>query len=504
MSGGARIALRAAFTAALLLGCASAGGPGTVPPPAGTALPEPAVAAQPARLVLVAIDGLPASAVPSGDAARASLAPTLAALGAAGIAATRVQPAFPPNAPVTHATLVTGLPAARYGIVSERPLGRDGVGPPRRLPARELRGRTLWKAVSDAGGTVAALDWPVTGSAAVAELLPTIDPARLADSRAWLSGATARVADLARRAGGEDPDAAVPGPKRDGVLVSVACHLLAGEAPPRLLLLRLSALAVAQQLAGPGSAAARQALRSTDARVGELVSCLRGAGRLAETALLVTGDHGAMPVHTAIRPNVELAAVGLVTTDSRGRVVQWDAFARSNGGSAFVYAHSADLALLARRALEEAARKSGGAFHVVSADEMLARGADPEAWFGLDAEPGWVFEDAAGGPVLAAASQLAEGGYASGDPSMATALVAWGPALRGGLLVPDLRQIDVAPTVARWLGLSLPDAAGRPVVGLLRELPAAPPIVGLPPRAMPDTTVPRTQPERRAPKGGRR
>lgn len=106
--------------------------------------------------------------------------------------------------------------------------------------------------------------------------------------------------------------------------------------------------------------------------------------------------------------------------------MRWNALARSNGGSAFVYARQEDDALLARRALEEAAGQTG-AFHVVSAQEMLARGADPQAWFGIDAAPGWVFEDGAEGARLGPASQRAAGGYAPGEPRMATGLVAWGP-----------------------------------------------------------------------------
>jgi arylsulfatase A-like enzyme len=250
------------------------------------------------------------------------------------------------------------------------------------------------------------------------------------------------------------------------VTVRVACDLLAGEAPPRLLLLRLSQTAAALAAAPPGSPGARAAVAGADAELGRLLSCLRRAGRLAGTALVVTGDHGAMPVHTAIRPNAKLAEVGLLTMDTRGVPVRWDAFARSNGGSAFVYAGDEDQALLARRALEEAAAESGGAFRVVSAREMVDRGADPQAWFGLDARPGWLFEDVVAAPLAVPATVASAGGYGSAEPRMATGLVAWGAGVRAGVRVPELRQIDIAPTLARWLGLSLEGAEGRALVGL--------------------------------------
>jgi arylsulfatase A-like enzyme len=250
-------------------------------------------------------------------------------------------------------------------------------------------------------------------------------------------------------------------------MTRVACDLLSGEAPPRLLLLHLSQTAAALAAAPPGSPGVRRAVAGADAEVGRLLACLRRSGRLAGTALVVTGDHGAMPVHTAIRPNAKLVEVGLLTVDPRGVPVRWDAFARSNGGSAFVYAGDEAQALLARRALEEAAAESGGAFRVASARELVDRGADPQAWFGLDARPGWVFADAVSPPLAVPAPTASAGGYGSLEPRMATGLVAWGPGVRAGVRVPELRQIDIAPTLARWLSLSLEGAEGRVLVGLV-------------------------------------
>jgi hypothetical protein len=51
---------------------------------------------------------------------------------------------------------------------------------------------------------------------------------------------------------------------------------------------------------------------------------------------------------------------------------------------------------------------------------------------------------------------------------MATGLVAWGAGLRAGVQVPALRQVDVAPILARLLGVALPDAEGRALEGVLQ------------------------------------
>lgn len=420
--------------AALLAGGCSGARPGAPRAGAGDALPAAERARRPERLVLIAVPGLvPAHYLPAPGAA--PLAPQLAALAEGGVAVESLRPVFPPATVPALVSLVTGRPPASHGAVSLRALEAGGVGAPRPLAASAIEGRTLWQAVSLAGAAAASFDWPASEGSPAAQ--------------APAPGAPAE-----------------PGAARDAALVDAACALATGASPPRLLGLVLAQGGVARLAAAPGSRAAEAAIAGADAQIGRLVACLRRAGRLESSAIVVAGDHGALPVHTAIRPNVALAAVGLLTMN-RDQAVGWAALARSNGGSAFVYAQDDDDALLARRALEEAARETG-VFRVVSAQEMLARGADPQAWFGLDAAPGWIFEDAVAGPRLGPASQRAAGGYAPGEPRMATGLVAWGAGFRPGVRVPELRQVDVAPTLALLLGVALDDAEGRALPGILQ------------------------------------
>lgn len=421
---------------AALAGLACAGGPRALAPAsrAEGALPAVEGVRRPALLVLVAVPGLaPAHYLPAPGAP--ALAPQLAALADAGVAVEAVRPVFPPATLPALVSLVTGRTPASHGAFASRPLEPKGLGRPRPLAASAIGGETLWQALARAGAPAAAFDWPGTDGSPVAQAPAPGTP-------------------------GE------PGAARDAALVEAACALAAGPSPPRLLALVLSEAAVARLAAPPGSRRVDAAIASADARIGRLVGCLRHAGRLASSAIVVTGDHGALAVHTAVRPNAVLAEVGLVTARKR-EVLSWQALARSHGGSAFVYAAEADDALLARRALEAAARETG-AFRVVSAQEMLARGADPQAWFGLDAAPGWVFEDDVVGPRLAPASQRGAGGYPPGEPRMATGLVAWGAGLRPSVRVPELRQVDVAPTLALLLGVRLDEADGAALTGIVQ------------------------------------
>jgi hypothetical protein len=255
-----------------------------------------------------------------------------------------------------------------------------------------------------------------------------------------------------------------PGAARDALLVDLACTALSHA--PRLVLLRVRGPEVAVAAEGPRSEAAERAFAQLDHELARLVRCAGSSGRLADTAFVVVGDRALLTAHTAVRPNVWLQAEELIGPQGR-----WKAIARSNGGSAFVYASDAPSALEARQTLEEAARRTN-AFRVVSADEMIRRGADPEAWFGLEAEPGFAFEDDRLGRPLAPAHSRAVGGYLRESAEQRTGFVAFGRGVRRGLDVPTMSQLDVAPTLAALLRTKLEPTAGRALVGLLRVGPA--------------------------------
>jgi hypothetical protein len=196
------------------------------------------------------------------------------------------------------------------------------------------------------------------------------------------------------------------------------------------------------------------------------------AGSLNTAAIVVVGDRAFLPVHTAVRPNFVLADAGLLDLGNTGAIESWNAVVRSNGGSAFVYAREDGAAVSARKALEIGAERTG-AYRVVSAEEMIRRDADAEAWFGLEARPGFAFDDSARGPLLRPSARRGAGGYLDPGPDLGPGFVAYGLGLRRNLLIPEIDQLDIGPTIAELRGIDLPGAQGRAFVGIL-HLPAHP------------------------------
>ena len=238
-------------------------------------------------------------------------------------------------------------------------------------------------------------------------------------------------------------------------------------------------------------------LASVDREIGRIVDCLDANGQLAETALFVIGDVAYQPVHTQVSPNIALVRRGLIGRDPRSStgIRSWLAVVRSHGRSAYVYAKDGKNAVEARSLLEAEAKKTG-AFAVVSAGDLAKAGADPQAWFGLIAAPGFVIGNEMVGPSMIPADlRGAAGGLREpGETSNSVGFVAWGRGIRRQIRIPTFDLEDIAPTIARLIGLRLDEGVdGQPLVGLLRAAVPAPPPgpkrLGADPRGKPDQMI---------------
>ncbi len=439
-------------------------------------LSNPLAAAR--RVVLVSVAGLRpvhyGAGTEKGLQTRGVLMPNLAQLARNGAYADAMIPVLPSAPYPVHATLVTGLRPKRHGVLGDELLGPRGLYV--RGIAREsrIRGIPLWRAARAAGHSTVSLNWPSTRGADVALLLPDMGVPERAADQTWLAllaeEASPWVVDRLRQLDETLPATAWPTTeRRDELVEQLACEIVVQPVTPALWLLAFERSGTALARNGPGSDGARMGFERVDAALGRLLECFDAAGLADTTAFVVVGDRSLFPLHTVVYPNTVLQQVGLITPAPRhlgSGVASWDAFVRSYGGAAVVYAKGEDDALLARRALEEQATRTR-AFRIVSAGELETLHSDPEAWFGLQAEAGYGVGQSARGPLLQATDRRGLGGSLPTQTDSAVGFVAWGAGLRPGVRVPEMWQIDVAPTVASLLGFRLPGADGSPLVGIL-------------------------------------
>ena len=215
----------------------------------------------------------------------------------------------------------------------------------------------------------------------------------------------------------------------------------------------------------------------------QLAQLRRLVGDDENAALFVSGDHGMRWTWRTFRPNVALAQAGLLVADSAGRIDLSRTRALSpNGywvmvnrtawkGGIVPPAEAAAVQAAARRALE-AARGTDGQPIVTRlwrGDEADSLGIGGPVGGDLyyDVADGYGWSSQAAGAVASSARPGGAHGYPSVRADMQTVFCAAGAAIGARRLGPG-RTIDVAPTVAEWLGARAPaDAVGR---SRLREL----------------------------------
>jgi arylsulfatase A-like enzyme len=208
----------------------------------------------------------------------------------------------------------------------------------------------------------------------------------------------------------------------------------------------------------------KPAVSRVDAHVGAVVRALRDvAGEQA--TVVVTGDHGFQDVRRLVFPNAALSKAGLRGCPRAGEA--WRATVHVAGGAAAVFVNPPDDAPTAARAEEVLRRDARGRYTVLGRADLDALGAMTGAALGIEAAPGY----AVGGSCARGATASSTGGSHGFLPSratMATGFVAAGAGVRAGVMLDRIRLVDVAPTVARLLGLAPPPVEGRVLEEIVR------------------------------------
>jgi hypothetical protein len=201
----------------------------------------------------------------------------------------------------------------------------------------------------------------------------------------------------------------------------------------------------------------------------------------ANAALFVTGDHGMRPTWRTFRPNVALAAAGLLAVDDSGRVDAARTRAVAPDGlyimvnttewlDGMVPPDSAAAVLATADSAIRAVRGPDGEpvvteTWIVTVDDPLGRGGPVGGGLYFETAPGY---DWSGAPVGDAAGEGRVGGqhgFPATSPDMYTVLCASSSAFPAERL-PPARVTDAAASVAAWLGIPAPrGSVGRTVVG---------------------------------------
>jgi predicted AlkP superfamily pyrophosphatase or phosphodiesterase len=421
------------------------------------------------HVVLISLDGFAAWAL---DDPSLSV-PTLRKLAANGAVAGSLRPVNPTVTWPNHTTLVSGVTPARHRVLYNGLLKREPGVPPRVEPwlprDQMVHAPTLYDVAHARGLTTAQVDWVAIQAA------PTITwefPERPAPD--------GKIAQELVKAGALMPAELEAFASRnivwrDRIWTDAAVHILQTHRP-NLLMFHLLSLDSMQHRYGPRTLAATAAMALLDAQVAQVVAAVERAGLVSRTTFFVVSDHGFKVVKRQIRLNVALARAGLLTVQD-GKIRASQAYAVPEGGSAIVFLTAPDPTgdLLAR--VKKAVAGVEGVDAVVEPADYARFGlpqpaaSDQMGALFVTPRDGYAFAAPADGEVVIDAPEgsLGAHGYPATDPDMGALFIASGAGIRPGVRLGVVDNVDVAPTMAALLGLTLGNVDGK----VLKEILAS-------------------------------
>ncbi|HTN76241.1 MAG TPA: ectonucleotide pyrophosphatase/phosphodiesterase [Pirellulaceae bacterium] len=441
---------------------------------------EEAAPAKPVKhVVLVSIDGMGASYL---NDPRADL-PNLRALARQGAAATGMVTSFPSVTWPCHTSLITGVVPAKHGVIGNgvwnRELNRGitYIGDPTLTKEESIRVPTLYDAAHAQGLSCGSVIWPCcNGAKSLRWCIPDSNKPEL-HAKYTTPGFVEELskADIDITKLGEWGWSKERSHDRDIVYTRVANYLLEKHRV-NLLLVHLITPDGVEHNVGPHTREAYQAVHESDQRIGEIWQTLQGPELKGQAALFVVSDHGFAPYEKNIRPNARLRELGLITVDAADKVTERQAWCVSQGGSAFIYVLDKSRAAEIAKQLQKEFAAQPGVTSVLTPESFAKLGLPaPESnseapQLILTTGPGYSFADnVAGDVVIDVGSQKGTHGHDPQPAHMHAMFVAAGAGIQPGVKLDVIQNVDVAPTIARLMGIPLKEVDGQVLEKILAK-----------------------------------
>jgi predicted AlkP superfamily pyrophosphatase or phosphodiesterase len=417
-------------------------------------------------VLMISIDGLrPLDVIDAQE--RGFAVPNLRAFMTDGAYAQGVKNVLPTVTYPDHTTLITGVWPAVHGISNNTtfdPLGKNMGG--WYWYASDIKVPTLWDAVHGEHKIVASIDWPVSvGTPSIDYDIPEYWRAQQPDDVKLIKAlSTPGLVDTLQKDSGA-PFVSMLGetPASDVVRAKYAAALIA-RYHPQFFTLHLVSQDGMQHEFGPGTAEARSTLATIDGAVGDLVAAARKAE--PDIVIAIVSDHGFASVDHDVNLAAAFVKAGLITLDPKTqKVTDWKASVWEAGGSAAIVLkdpndkalHDKVAALLSQLAADPA----NGIAQVIDRPQIAAMGGGTEPSFWVDLKIGYMAGRSLVSPLVTAGSLKGMHGNFPTHPEMRATFMIDGPGIPKADALGEIDMRDIAPTLAKVLGVPLPTANGK-------------------------------------------
>ncbi len=389
------------------------------------------------HVILITINGLRSDFVIGAESQRLNI-PNIQALRSRGSYAVGFESVFPSQTIPAHASMITGTLPADHGVTSDYPFDPENASQSKEpyKSAKEIKTDTVFDLALRENLLTATAGFPLTADA-------TFNFTR--------------------------PDAA-----DDNAKATSAAEII-GTLRPNLLLVNFTSFDVAQRRYGLLSPESLKAIETIDGLIKKIIDAAATAKIDEETTFIVVSDSGASKVEKEFNPNVLLAKKGWLAVDGLGRVTSWRAVAQPFGGSAAIFVKDPKDEAFARELetffIQQAEKPDSPIWRIIPRRDAAKLGADPHVALYLDAAPAYTITDKTTGSTITnipRGTDRTTRGYAPSRLEMRALFIIAGKGIKSGSQAEYARLIDIAPTVARLLGLEMKTARGRVISEVMK------------------------------------
>lgn len=398
---------------------------------------------------------------------KAKKLPNLSRLIKNGIYTSNLNSVYPTLTYVVHSTLVTGVYPNKHGVIHNNPFQpfieeknqewywfRDNIKAP-----------TIYDAIKDAKMTTAGIMWPVTGKSSIKHNLPEI--VAINDENQMLkivkNGSPLFTISMGLKYG--KTLQGIKQPYLDNFSTLCAMDTIKNHRP-NLLLLHLIDLDDAKHRNGTDSKEVDEVLVRMDKRIGRIIKSANDAGIYDDTVFIVSGDHGQIDINYKVHLNNLLKENNLIYEESGE--LKWRAYLQTGGGSAYLHIKDNDKEAerIALGILNEAMILGKyGIDRIITREELDNLHVHKSINYMVEAKVGYSFEESLSDIIIKDLKKLdikhATHGYLPEKDNYKCNLIISGNIIKSDYEIGSVNMVDIAPTIAKMLGVEFPNCDGR-------------------------------------------
>jgi len=386
-----------------------------------------------------------------------------------------------------HVSMMTGCRPGKHGIYNNHHFMSTQPWPDWHLYSSEIHVEDIFAAAKRAGKTTASVYWPVTGNNPNIDYLlnefffynnePMEETFRSMGANDETIAAVRE--NLDRYPTNQNPGGPFSRSSTfDHFIMGCMCSMIRNLRPD-LLLVHNCWLDSYRHRYGVFHPYLQETLDQTDAWLGEVIAALEDAGIYDATNFILVSDHGQRNYMRQIKMNALLRRGGFLDVAEDGSLRDWRAYSKSNSMSVSIHLKDKSDAALHQEVYDYLKRLLAegvwGFSKIRTAEEAREEyGVYGDFSFILETDGYSAFFEGLTEPVASPIdfSDYRIGKAAHGyepETGPQPIFIARGPAIRSGVYRERGRVIDEAPTYARILGDSLPQAEGRVMEDILAE-----------------------------------